>query len=138
MSREAARVAVVTAVQALKATWTDFPLTIEYGNTVIDLAKQSKPFLRVTIMYHDAFQVDLSQHARHRATGGILIEALAKEGSGDKIQNQILEHFYKPLHMTDANPPIRTYAAKFLPMKPPVHGWSNAGITIPFWYDDIS
>lgn len=138
MSRESARIAVVTAVQALKATWTDYDLVVEYGNTLVDIAAQSKPFLRVTILYSDAFQVDLGAAPKHRATGGILLEVLAKEGSGDKIQNQILEHFYKPLHMSDAYPPLRTYAAKFLPVKPAVSGWLNTGITVPFWYDDIS
>jgi Bacteriophage related domain of unknown function len=138
LSREAARIAIVTAVQALKATWTDYDLTIEYGNTLIDISQQSTPFLRVTMLYHDAFQADLGPHARHRATGGVLLEALAKEGSGDKVQNQLLDHFYKGLHMSDANPPVRTYAAKFLPVKPAVNGWSNVGVTVPFWYDDIS
>lgn len=137
MSREAARIAVVTAVQALKATWTDYALSVEYGNLLLDMSKQSTPFLRVTVLYSDGFQADMGVNSRHRLTGGILLEAIAKEGSGDKVQNQLLDHFYKPLHRSDAYPPLRTYAAKFLPVKPPVSGWSNAGVTIPFWYDDI-
>lgn len=138
MSREAARVAVVTAVQALRAAWADYDLTVEYGNTLIDISKQSTPFLRVTVMYGDAFQVDLGAQPRHRASGGILLEALAKEGSGDKVQNQMLEHFYKPLHMSDAYPPLRTSAAKFLAVRPPIDGWATVGVAVPFWYDDIS
>lgn len=138
MSREAARIAVVTAVQALRATWTDYALEVEYGNALLDMSKQTKPFLRVTVLYSDAFQVDMGSTPRHRATGGILLEALAKEGSGDKVQNLLLEHFYKPLHMKDTFTPIRTQAAKFLPVKPAIDGWSNCGVVVPFWYDDIA
>lgn len=138
MSREAARTAVTTKAEALKASWSDYALKMEYENTLLDMSKQSKPFVRITLHYTDGYQANLGTSPTHRAVGGILIEALAKESTGSKVPNQLLDHFYKGMHMSDAMLPVRTYAAKFLPHQQAVNGWQSFAVVVPFWFDDIS
>lgn len=129
---------MTTKAEALKASWSSYALQMEYENMLLDMSEQSNPFVRITLHYTDGYQANLGTSPTHRAIGGILIEALAKESIGSVIPNQLLEHFYKAMHMSDAMPPLRTYAAKFLPHQGVIEGWQSFAVIIPFWYDDIS
>jgi len=134
-TREDARVAVVTAVEALKATWAPYPLLVEYDNRIaVNRATQSNPFLCVRIKYMGGEQLALGQNGGHRLMGMIELEANVKQGQGSKQANDLLQHFYPTLHQTDAFPPVRTYAARFT-SKPPKEGWDNEVALIPFWFD---
>lgn len=133
MTREAARVGLTTAVLNLKATYPG-GLELELPNQVeLDPAAQAAPFMKVRIVYQGGWQASLSRH--HRVIGHLVLEVWVNTGLGTKPANDIIEHFYPTLHMTDSIPGVRTEAAKFLPnMSRP--GWDIHPVIIPFWFDD--
>jgi hypothetical protein len=135
MSTEAIRTAIRTAVEARRTSWSGAALGIEYDNLLLDLGAQSNAFLRVSTQFRDGWQVDLSANPIHRIMGNILLEGMVKVGKGTRAANEILDHFYPALHMTDRLTPIRTMGAKPLPPSKPVDGWLSIGMVIPFWYD---
>lgn len=135
-TREDVRVALTTKINALKATWAAYTLIVEYDNrTLVNLATQQNPYLKVSIVYMDGFQVDMAASPTHRVLGTIIVEAFTKEGGGSKMANDLLQHFYPNLQMSDAMPPIRTYAAQFKTGRL-FDGWQPEAVIIPFWYDN--
>jgi hypothetical protein len=138
-TREQARLALVNKVEALKASWAGgYTLEVEYDNLErVNLATQTDPYLCVNLLYHDGYQLDLSDTPQHRLLGTIVLEAKVKEGQGSKKASELLDHFYKALHLTDANAPLRTEAAKI--RTPPAHaGWKADVAIIPFWFDSAA
>lgn len=130
-----ARTKLRQVVEGLKTSWTDYPLSIEYDNLfIINFESQAKPFLRVSMVFQDGQQADLAEKPIHRIPGSIIIEAYDKIGAGNANSDKLLSHFYPAIHMTDANPPLRTYAAKIVG-RMPVKGWMALAAVIPFWYD---
>lgn len=135
--RESVRVALVAKVEALKATFTAYPLAIEYVNgQAVNTATQSNPYLKVHLTYQDGQQIDLGRNPDYRMIGTIVLEACVKEGTGTRQANELLEHFYPALHMKDTIPPLRTLAARFT-SRPARQGWSAEAALIPFWADSI-
>ena len=135
--REEVRKAVVAKITSLQATFTAFPLDVEYPNAkAVNTSTQSKPYLKVTVKYQDGLQTTLGNDPGHRLIGMLVLEARAKEGTGQSVQNDILHHFYKPLQMKDTIPPLRTLAAKFT-SGDPFEGWVTETAIIPFWVDSI-
>jgi hypothetical protein len=133
MSREAARIGITNALLALKATYPG-GLEVELPNQVeLDPAAQTAPFMKVRIVYQDGYQASLSRH--HRVIGHLVLECWVNAGLGTKPANDMMEHFYKPLHMSDSIPGVRTYAAKFI-ANLPRPGWDIHPVIIPFWFDD--
>lgn len=136
--RELARQAIVAKVESLKALFTDYNLLVEYANgDVVNTALQKNPYLKVRIVYQDGSQIDLGEEPGHRLIGTIVIEACVKEGSGTKQANDLLNHFYPYMHMTDKIPPVRTLAARFA-SRNAVNGWVAEAAIIPFWVDAFS
>jgi hypothetical protein len=134
-TREDVRVALVNAVELLKATWVGYPLLVEYDNRItVNRSTQSDPFLCVNLRYMGGEQVALGENGGHRLSGVLELEANVKQGQGSKLANDLLSHFYPSLHMTDAHYPLRTYAARFS-SKPPKDGWDKEVALIPFWFD---
>ena len=132
---EQARVALVTKVEALKTTWSAYPLLIQYDNREsINYATQVNPFLRVSIDYLDGSQIALGPNGGHRMMGVILLEAWVKQGQGSKLGNELLEHFYPTIHMTDTMPPLRTRAAEFKSGNT-INGWKAQAAIIGFHHD---
>lgn len=133
MSREAARIGLTNTILALKATYPT-ALELELPNQVeLDPAAQTAPFMKVKIAYQGGYQASLSKH--HRVIGNLVLEAWVNAGLGTKPANDMLEHFYKSLHMTDTIPGVRTEAAQFL-TNLPRPGWDVHPVIIPFWFDD--
>lgn len=134
---EQARVALVTKVEALKATWSAYPLLIQYDNREsINYATQVNPFLRVSIDYLDGAQIALGPSGGHRMMGVILLEAWTKVGTGSKLANELLAHFYPALQMSDLMPPLRTKAAEFHTGNK-INGWLAQAALVPFWHDTL-
>ena len=132
---EQARTAVITKVEAIKSTWTEYPLVVEYYNTtLVNTATQTKPYLRFNMVLVDGYQTDLGTNPGHRVMGMLAVEAMVKEGTGLAQANKLLEFFYPKLHMTDSMTPVRTYAASFNTVNS-VKGWTGQGAYIPFWFD---
>ena len=137
-TRSDALQALRTRVEATRATWLDFAVQVEYGNLkTVNTSTQSDPYLRVRMVYIDVYQLELARDPHHRVLGTIVIESMAKEGSGDLVQGRLLDHFYRAVHMTDTMPPLRTYAARF-GSSPARDGWTAEAALIPFWYDSSS
>lgn len=135
--REQIRLAVVAKVESLKATFTDYPLVIEYTNgNVVNTADQVDPYLKVRIVYQDGAQIDLATSPGHRLMGTVVLEACVKQGTGTKAANELLGHFYPAMHMRDTIPPLRTLASRFAP-GPTRDGWAIEAALIPFWADSI-
>lgn len=136
--RELIRIALVTKVESLKATFSSYPLVIEYANgNVVNTALQKNPYLRVWIVYQDGQQVDLSNKPGHRLMGTLVVEACVKAGTGTSAANKLLEHFYPELQMKDTIKPIRTLAARFASKEAGSDGWATEAALIPFWADSI-
>ena len=136
MNRESARKGLTEAIVALQAT---FPggIVVELPNMlVVNLPEQKEPWLKVKIVYKDGWQASLSSDRHHRTIGMLILEAWVPAGSGIKAANDILEHFYKPIHMTDSVPGVRTMGAKPVECfgKP---GWEVTPVVVPFWFDDF-
>lgn len=133
--RESVRTALVSKVETLKGSFTAYPLKVEYANGVeVNTALQTHPYLKVWIVYQDGAQVNLASSPDYRLIGTIVVEACVKQGSGTKVANELLAHFYTALHMKDTIPPLRTLAARFS-SKPPADGWATEAALIPFWAD---
>jgi hypothetical protein len=134
MSQEAARQAIVTAVEAAKTGAPVPSLVIEYDNRIIvDTQTQSAPFLRVEIKYLDSYQADISHSPIHRFEGYISLQAAVKDGSGAKEANGLLEHFYPQLHKRSMGI-VRTKMASAVPERQH-QGWWYYSFNIPFWFD---
>ena len=136
--RERIRIALVDEVEALRATFTEYPLEVEYANgKVVNTATQTKPYLKVRIVYQDGDQINLALDPDYRAIGSIVVEAAVKAGSGTAEANRLLEHFYPTLQLSDRMGPLRTRAARFA-SKDARDGWAAEAALIPFWADSIS
>lgn len=136
--RERIRLALTNKVEALKLTFTDYPLVIEYANgQVVNTATQTQPYLKVKIVYQGGDQINLALDPDHRAIGTIQVEAMVKAGTGTGAANRLLEHFYPALHLSDTMGPIRTRAARFA-SRDAKDGWAAEAALIPFWADSIS
>ena len=137
VTREMVRKKLVARIEEQRPLWTRFPVLIEYDNAIaVNQSTQSNPYLCVTIVYQDGYQTTLSKNPGDRVLGTIVIEAKAKEGSGTAQANDLLEHFYRKVHMTDTLTPLRTLAARFA-SSPARNGWVAQGALIPFWFDSI-
>lgn len=129
------RQSIVTAVEAAKVSFTDYPLVIEYDNRIIvDTATQLDPFLVVNIRFLDGAQADLSTNPIHRKIGQIHLQAAVKEGSGTAKAYTLIEHFYQALQQSQFGG-VRTRMASFA-REQPFKGWVYYPALVPFWTDD--
>jgi hypothetical protein len=137
MGLDAIRQALVTAVEAAKTSFTDYPLVIEYtNNNKIDPQTQVNPYLIVDVKFMGGEQADLSDHPRHRWTGVLALQACAKQGQGTAKLNKVLDHFY-PLLQGKSFSGVRTYLADYGRTSEQL-GWHQASLYIPFWCDQIT
>lgn len=131
------RQSIVTAVEAAKATFTTYPLIIEYDNRMlIDQATQRNPYLCVDILFMDGFQADLSTNPIHRKVGQIHLQAVVKEGAGSAQALQLLDHFGTALQAKILGG-VRTKMQTYARSKPHL-GWVYTPVVIPFWTNDIT
>jgi hypothetical protein len=135
--RELGRKAVVSKIESLKVNFTDYPLVVEYANSVVvNTSTQQNPYLKAHIVYQDGLQTSLGTVPTYRMLGTIVLEACVKEGTGTKQANDLLSYFYPELHLTDTMFPVRTLAARFS-SKAAKDGWAAEAALIPFWIDAI-
>lgn len=135
---ESTRVALVTAIEALKLTYTaDTSLVIEYDNrTAVDPAQQTKPYLAAQIKFIDGFQADISDNPLHRLVGQLYLVAWVKDNTGSAVANLLLEHFYRGLQR-------KQFGAVRLRMAIPtkqakVQDWVGFPVILPFWTDQTT
>jgi hypothetical protein len=135
MSLEQARQSLVTAVEAVKLTYTD-SLVIDYDNrNTIDTHRQHRAWLSVSVQFLDAYQGDLGPNPFHRHIGVLVLDASIKEGQGSSSPLTILDHFSSRLHGRQFGS-VRTL---FSDMRPATtkSGWYTASVGIPFWFDVV-
>lgn len=134
MSLEAIRIAIATAVEGARSSFTAHPLVVEYDNMIIvDTKTQTNPFLIVQTKLMDGEQADISNSPIHRIYGQIHLAAAVPEGSGRAKANALLDHFYPKLQRTQFGV-VRTKMA--VPVKDTTHdGWVYYPVLIPFWSD---
>jgi len=133
---EDARQAIVTKVEALRTTYADPSLVVEYDNrNLVNKATQTAPYLCVEIMNISGDQIDLGPGSRHRVMGSIILTARVRKGAGVKAANELLAAFYPSMHMTDSMIPVRTRAARLVRAKDE-GDWAGESAVIPFWYDN--
>jgi hypothetical protein len=139
MTTEAIRSAVVTAVEAAKATFAPgYTLIIEYDNRIlIDTQTQTNPYLCVDIRLIAGEQADIADNPIHRIYGSIALIACIKEGAGRKLANDILDHFYPKLQRKTLGGVVRTRMASF-EREFSKQGWAYYIAVIPFWSDQTS
>jgi len=131
------RQSIVTAVEAAKAAFSAYPLSIEYDNRmIIDHATQVNPYLCVNIRFLDGSQADLSTSPIHRKIGQIHLQAVVKEGDGTAKAYQLLDHFAPRLHRTTLGG-VYTKMASYVREMPHL-GWVYYPAIIPFWTNDIT
>ena len=135
MSLQAARQQIVTAVEAVRATYGS-PLVVNYNNRDgVDANKQHTSWLSVDIQFLDAYQGDLSDTPFHRHIGVIVLEAYAKEGQGVAKNLGILDHFSANLHGRQFGI-VRTHFADMRPSSKS-QGWYIDRVAVPFWFDVV-
>lgn len=135
VTRNEIRETVVNYCELRRAAWTQYSLFVEYPNIhQVDLNTQSDPFVSVSILYEGGDGIGLGYDGRHRVMGSLVIEALAKRGTGVTIKNDLIDHFYRGISKTDALYPLRTFAAGFTPGRVE-KDWEIDSAVIPFWYD---
>lgn len=137
MSFDSTRQDIYTAVEAAKAGFTEYAVTIEYDNNlVIDASSRELPFLRVRVKFLDGMQVDLSNAPIHRVLGQIHLAAAVKEGAGVSVGYRLLDHFYPQLQRKSLGA-VRTHMAKVTDHVK-IEGWVHLPVIIPFWTDKFS
>lgn len=137
MSLEAIRQSVATAVSAAVATFTDYPLVVEYDNRIIvDTATQTNPFLTVETKMFDGFQANMSDAPLHRLLGQIHLAVAVPEGTGRALANKVLDHLYPKLQRKKLGV-IHTTMAIPSPEKPH-NGWIYYPVLIPFRSDQLT
>lgn len=137
MTREGVRIGLTEAVAALAAAYPT-SLNVEYPNQVeLDPASQTAPFLKMKIIYQDSWQASLGPSKHLRAIGMLVLECWVNPGKGTKPANDMIQHFYPTLHMSDNIAGVRTYGAKFMPNFQRA-GWDVHPLGIPFWFDEVN
>lgn len=134
MSLETIRTDLVTAIVAIKATYPDASLLVEYDNRIsVDLTKQLTPYLTVDFKVLNGEQADLSNNPIHRYSGVITLSAGTKEGKGSLAAYKLLDFFSSRLQRTGFGT-VRTHLADAAPTSKQL-GWIYYSAVVPFWSD---
>lgn len=137
MTHDDIRAAVVAEVEVIKATFTAYPLVVEYDNRLgVDMALQQNPFLCVEVQVFAGRQADLSSNPIHRLTGFLILTSKVKEGEGVKKQVDLLDFFYPKLQKRKIGPAIFEMADFDKPRT--VKGWVGYSALIPFRADRVN
>lgn len=133
MSYEAARADMVAAAQAALATWAGPTLPLAFQNhAVIDVARQTTPYLCVDLYMLDGEQLSLGDTPVVADYGQIHLVAHAPQNSGTLAAQRILDHF-RPYFELKTLTTIRTRATRGqAPYR--VDGWEAWPLVVPFWY----
>ena len=135
MSFELARSDVVTAALAAKAAWAGppTPLALEFQNvTVIDLERQTVPYVCVEIHFLDGEQLSFGQTKVVADYGQIHIIAHTPGNAGTLTGQKILDHFRTFFELKNFSV-IRTKTAQGAASYES-KGWDCWPLVIPFWF----
>lgn len=134
MGLDTIRQEVTTKVEEIKATFTAYPLIIEYDNKlIVDTATQENPFLCCRVKLLDGYQRDYCDNPYHTIIGQIELAAAVKDGAGSAKANQLLDFFYPKLHRKSFGG-VRTKMALPAPVQKH-NGWHYYAVLIPLWTD---
>lgn len=134
MSLETIRVALTTAIEALRPSFSGgYTLVVEYDNVLlVDTKTQVNPFLCVEIKFLDGEPTDLSS-SMQRVYGMLVLSAVVPEGSGSSKAYKLLDHFAVGLQNKTFGS-VRTKVSSPSAQKPHL-GWLYFTVGVPFWTD---
>ncbi len=128
------RAAVNTAIEATRATFTDYSLAVDYENRhIVNPDALDNPYLCVELKFVDSGQRDLNPIRTQRVLGFVILTVKCKVGAGTSGALKLLEHMYKPLHCRKLGA-ANMEVAKLVPGRE-VKGFWCQSIMIPFWLD---
>lgn len=138
MSREAARVEIVTAIEALKTAWTGgYTPVIDYDNReLVNIAGQTNPYLSVELVYLDGQQMDLGPQPLVGTYGQIWLAVLVKRGKGTSQANALMDYFEKGLQLQRWTL-VSTQVKRPQPARQLKENYALVSL-IDFWYHETS
>lgn len=137
MTQAAARVEIVTAVEAAKAAWTAYPLEVEYENrNTVNLATVVNPYVGVDIVFYDAKQADLGPEPLQGVYGHVFFAVCTQEGRGTSQVTALSDHMGKALSRK-AFPLVKTGVPKPQPAVTR-KGWYCQVTLVSFWYHELA
>lgn len=121
-------------IQIIAATFTEWPLIVEYENRIeVDTKTQTDPFLCVKTKFLDGYQVEISDRPHQRWIGQVHLAAAIPDGAGVAKARKLLDFFYPKLQRKKFGL-MRTRMAE--PGGVTDHlGWEYHGVIVPFWAD---
>lgn len=137
MTHDEIRSTFVTAVEAVKATFTEYPLVIEYDNrSIVDPDTQTNPFLCVEVKLIEGRQADLSADPIRRYAGFFILTSKVRINEGSKKQSELLEYFYTRLDRRKIGPSV-IQMADFDGVVRKSGNWTGISALLPFRADRI-
>ena len=132
------RKTVVAAVQAAKAGFTKYPVSIEWDNRdTVNMQQQTDPFLCCEFVFNGGRQADLSNKPIHRLTGFIILTAKSKDGAGSAEALTLLSHFYPQIQRRVLGTTAKVHT-EYADLDRPrlVQGWWGVSALVPFKIDN--
>lgn len=138
MSLETIRVALVTAVEALRPSFSQgYTLLVEYDNVLlVDTRVQTNPFLGVEVKFISGEQIGITNVPLQRVYGILTLSAAVPAGSGSSKAFKLLDHFATGLQRK-AFGSVRTHISSPTHTVPHL-GWNYYTVAVPFWSDQTT
>jgi hypothetical protein len=129
----AARANIMAVVNQIVADFTTYPLAVETPNrTLIDLSKQTDPFLQVVIAAMGGDQAEIGPDPLVRVDGQLVLTAVVKSGAG-VADAEDLRDFVLPYFSTQNLGGVQLQAAQMVGGRAHLGLWYEPAI-IPFYY----
>lgn len=133
MNQSQARQAIMAVVDQIVADHLAYPLVVETTNrAIVDMSKQTNPFLQVSIQHLDAEQAELGQNPIIKNICQISLAAVVKDGAGVADAEDLLD-FVLPYFSTQALGVLQLQAAARVRGRPHLGLWYQPAI-VPFYY----
>lgn len=133
----AARQAIRTVLDQIRADWAAYPLVIETDNRkIVDQATQEKPYLQVEIDFMGGGQADLGARPTVRQDGQIEIHIVDKAGNGTAEIDALVDFIVPYFDMKNLGI-VRTQAVERYRGKD-VKGWWHEPLLINFYFHRTS
>jgi hypothetical protein len=133
MSEVTARQNIMTVIQQIVTDWTAYTLAVDSENRdLIDQATQVNPYLEIEIDFLGATQADLGDRPFVRQVGQVVIDVVAKAGSGTAAASA-LRDFILPRFDLKVLGIVHCHEAELHRSKT-IKDWDHFPILVNFWY----
>lgn len=135
-TKSAARAEIMSVVAVAAAAWSAYPLVVDAeGFDDVDQATQVNPYLKVDLIYLDGHQLDLGEAPRAIQYGQIILDVVAKAGTG-MLPTETLQDFLIPYFDMESLGDVQCHAASAHKGETKL-GWEHNPIVVTFWYTRI-